>query len=235
MSIQTSIFEINAEWDFDGEFSENVNFEISVIYENSTISKITTAKNLTFTDLQADTVYILQIKVQENSGETPILNFNEILETVRTHAAMEDLKILTEEIRSTSAKFRKFLKIIFFWINNCSFSINNFKKILSWNTIENESGEIPSRQRLEIFDSKNFLQAVCLTSPCKFKNLESNAEFLVKLEVFFQGSDVPIGKNMTFRSGAIISVFVFRYFSTSKIELPWKAHSKLDRLFNMVL
>ena len=112
MSIQTSIFEINADWDFDGEFSDNVIFEISVISENSTISKITAAKNLTFTDLQADTVYILQVKVQENSGKTPILNFNQILETVRTHAAMEDLKILTEEIRSTSAKFRKFLKII---------------------------------------------------------------------------------------------------------------------------
>ena len=113
MSIQTSIFEINAEWDFDGEFSENVNFEISVISENSTISKITAAKNLTFTNLQADTVYILQVKVQENSGKTPILNFNQILETVRTHAALEDLKILTEEIRSTSAKFRKFLKFFF--------------------------------------------------------------------------------------------------------------------------
>ena len=113
MSIQSSIFEINADWDFDGEFSDNVIFEISVISENSTISKITAAKNLTFSDLQADTVYILRIKVQENSGETPILIFNEILETVRTHAAMEDLKILTEEIRSTSAKFRKFLKIIF--------------------------------------------------------------------------------------------------------------------------
>ena len=113
MSIQTSIFEINADWDFDGEFSENLNFEVSLISENSTISKITAAKNLTFTNLQADTVYILQVKVQENSGKTPILNFNQILETVRTHAALEDLKILTEEIRSTSAKFRKFLKIIF--------------------------------------------------------------------------------------------------------------------------
>ena len=115
MSIQTSIFEINADWDFDGEFSENLNFEVSLISENSTISKITAAKNLTFTNLQADTVYILQVKVQENSGKTPILNFNQILETVRTHAALEDLKILTEEIRSTSAKFRKFLK--FFFVN----------------------------------------------------------------------------------------------------------------------